>query len=316
MRVVISEPVAQSGKDYLLRRGYEIADRQLASRDELREAVKDCDGLLIRILKCDESVIRAAKNLKVISKHGVGVDNIDVDYCTRNGIQVTFTPQAVCNAVAEHALFLMFACAKNAMLTLRRFVDNGDFQTRNKVSGIELEGKTAGIIGLGRIGRALAQKCAGIGMQVVGYDPYVAREQLGGDIQLMDRDEVLRAADFISMHLPCNAQTRGAFGINEFRRMKKEAFFINCARGGVVQEDALIKALQDNLIRGAGIDVFDEEPPSRDNPLLRMENVFATPHYAGSTIETTTAVSLHAAMGIDEVLSGKKVSWPVNRIGT
>jgi D-3-phosphoglycerate dehydrogenase len=118
------------------------------------------------------------------------------------------------------------------------------------------------------------------------------------------------------MHLPCNAETRGAFGMNEFRLMKKEAFFINSARGGVVREDDLVKALEDKVIKGAGIDVFDEEPPSRDNPLLHMENVFATPHYAGSTMETTTAVSLHAAMGIDEVLSGRKVSWPLNQIET
>ncbi|MDR1902372.1 MAG: hydroxyacid dehydrogenase [Treponema sp.] len=314
MKVLISEPVAQSGKDYLVERGYEVADRQITTKPELIGAIRDCDALLIRILKCDKEVIQAAGKLKVISKHGVGVDNIDVKYCTQKGIQVTFTPAAVCNAVAEHALFLMMACAKNAMLTTRRFVDKGDFQIRNKIVGIELSGKIAGILGLGRIGRSLAQKCAGIGMKVIGYDPYVTQEQLEDYIHLMDRDSVLRDADFISMNLPCTDETRGAFGSQEFSLMKKTAYFINSARGGVVREDALIKALQGKVIMGASIDVFDEEPPSAENPLLRMENVFVTPHYAGATIETTTAVSLHAAMGIDEVLSGKKVSWPLNKI--
>jgi D-3-phosphoglycerate dehydrogenase len=314
MKVLIPEPIAPSGKDYLRERGYEIADRQLFSAEELKTSIADCDALLIRILACDGTVIRAAEKLKIISKHGVGVDNIDVDYCTRNGIQVTFTPEAVCNAVAEHALFLMFACAKNAALTMRRFAGGGDFQIRHTAQGTELAGKTAGIIGLGRIGRALARKCAGIGMKVTGYDPYVTQEQLGSGIRLAGRESVLQDADFVSMHLPCTAETRGAFGMNEFRLMKKEAFFINSARGGVVREDALIKALEDKIIRGAGIDVFEEEPPSAGNRLLHMDNVFATPHYAGSTRETAAAVSLHAAMGIDEALSGRKVSWPVNHI--
>jgi D-3-phosphoglycerate dehydrogenase len=314
MKVIISEPISQSGKDYLLERGYEIFDCHLKSKEELKEAIKDCDGLLIRILKCDKEVLETATRLRVIGKHGVGVDNIDIDYCTHRKIQVTFTPAGVCNAVAEHSLFLMMACARNATLVKKCFLSGEDFNVRSKVIGIELSGKVVGILGLGRIGRCLAQKCLGIGMRVIGYDPYVTQKQVGEDIKMMGRDDVLINADFISMNLPCTDETRYAFGMREFSLMKKTAYFINSARGALVREPDLIKALQDKVIRGAGIDVFEKEPPDRDNPLLSLENVFLTPHYAGSTIETTTLVSLHAAMGIDDVLSGKKPDWPYNTL--
>jgi D-3-phosphoglycerate dehydrogenase len=314
MKIVISEPISQSGKDYLLERGYEIVDRHLKSKEELKGAIKDCDGLLVRILKCDKEVLETATRLRVIGKHGVGVDNIDIDYCTQKKIQVTFTPAGVCNAVAEHSLFLMMACARNATIVNKRFLADGDFDVRSKVVGIELSGKTVGILGVGRIGRSLAQKCRGIGMKVIGYDPYITQEQAGKDIQMMDRDDVLKNADFISMNLPCTDETRYAFGMREFLLMKKTAYFINSARGSLVREPDLIKALHDKVIMGAGIDVFEKEPPDRDSPLLHLENVFLTPHYAGSTLETTNIVSLHAAVGIDEVLSGKKPSWPYNNL--
>jgi D-3-phosphoglycerate dehydrogenase len=316
MRVLIPEPIAQSGKNYLNERGYELIDCLIDTKDKFIKNIQNCDGLLVRTIKCDKNIISTAKNLKVISKHGVGVDNIDIDYCTQKKIQVTFTPNSVCNAVAEHVVLLLLVCAKHSMLTIRHFVDKGDFKIRHQVEkmGVEITGKTIGILGLGRIGCLVAQKCMSLGMKVIGYDPYIIQGQLGNEIQLMSRDDLLRQADFVSMNLPCTDETRGAFGEREFSLMKKTACFINASRGGVVREEALIKALNEKTIMGAGLDVFDAEPPLADNPLLHMENVFATPHCAGSTIESQTAASLHAAIGIDEVLSGKNVSWPVNKI--
>ncbi|MDR1177398.1 MAG: hydroxyacid dehydrogenase [Spirochaetaceae bacterium] len=314
MKILIPEPIAQSGKDYLIEKGYTLLDNPLKRKEEIIENIKDCDGIIVRILKYDKEVIDAGKSLRVISKHGVGVDNIDINYCTQKKIQVTFTPAGICNAVAEHSLFMMMACAKNATIVAKHFLEDGEFDVRNQILGIELYGKTVGILGLGRIGRSLAQKCLGIGMKVIAYDPYISQEQVGNDICMMDRDEVLKNADFVSMNLPCTDETKGAFGDREFSLMKKTAYFINSARGALVQHEALVRALQDNIIRGAGIDVFEKEPPDRDDPLLEMENVFITPHYAGSTNETMMLVSLHAAMGIDEVLSRKKISWSVNHI--
>ena len=314
MKVVISEPIAQSGKNYLLERGYQIVDQHLKSREELKEAIKDCDGLLIRILKCDKEVLETATKLRVIGKHGVGVDNIDIDYCTQKKIQVTFTPTTNSNSVAEHVIFLMLGCARNTLTVNKRFLSDGDFDIRSKLHGIQLAGKTVGILGLGRIGRNVAQKCIGMGMKVISYDPYVTQEQAGNDITMMDRDSVLKNADFVSMNLPCTDETRYAFGAREFSLMKETAFFINCARGALVRESDLVKALQDKVIRGAGIDAYEQEPPDQNSPLFQLENAFLTPHYAGSTIETTTLTSLHAAMGVDEVLSGKKISWPYNKL--
>jgi D-3-phosphoglycerate dehydrogenase len=316
MKVLIPEHIAQSGKDYLKERGYELVDYLIGTREEFIKKIHDCDGLLVRTIKCDKDVISAARNLKVISKHGVGVDNIDINYCTQKKIQVTFTPNSVCNAVAEHVVLLILVCAKHSMLTIRHFVDKGDFRIRHQVEkiGVEVAGKKVGILGIGRIGRLVARKCACLGMKIIGYDPYMTQEQVGNEIQLMSRDDVLRQADFVSMNLPCTEETRGAFGEREFLLMKKTACFINASRGGVVKEADLIRALKEKIIMGAGLDVFDAEPPGADNPLLHMENVFATPHCAGSTIESQTAASLHASIGIDEVLSGRNVSWPVNRI--
>ena len=312
MKVLIPEPIAQSGKDYLLSLGYELDDQVLHTEEDLMNRIPDFDALLIRTMPCGRNVLKEAAKLKVISKHGVGFDNIDVDYCTKAGIQVVSTPEAICNSVAEHALYLMIACAKNAMQTYIRFRSEHDFRIRNTILGKEMAGSTAGILGLGRIGRSLAEKCAGIGMNVIGYDPYVTQEQVEPYIKITGREEVIRQADFLSMNMPLNDETRGAFGAREFSMMKKDAIFINAARGGLVQEDALIGALKSGTILGAGIDVFSQEPPAADNPLFTLENVIVTPHQAGSTAATLSRMSLHAAIGIDQVLSGKPVSWPLN----
>jgi D-3-phosphoglycerate dehydrogenase len=149
-------------------------------------------------------------------------------------------------------------------------------------------------------------------MNVIGYDPYVTQEQVAPYIQITGREEVIRRADFLSMNMPLNDETRGAFGAREFSMMKKDAIIINAARGGLVQEDALIEALKSGTILGAGIDVFAQEPPAADNPLFTLENVIVTPHQAGSSEATLSRMSLHAAMGIDQVLNGKPVSWPLN----
>jgi D-3-phosphoglycerate dehydrogenase len=312
MKILVPEIIAQSGRDYLLQHGYKIEDSILFSKEQLKEAVRDCDGLLIRIMKCDRDVLQEAGKLKVIAKHGIGVDNIDVEYCTQANIQITFTPLAVCNAVAEHTLFLMMGCAKRVMITIRGFVDKGDFSVRNREFGIELAGKTVGILGLGRIGCSLAKKCSGLDMKVIGFDPYVNQDN--HYIEMMDRDSVIKNADFLSLNLPCTDETQGSFGKREFSMMKKSAYFINASRGKIVQESELIIALQTHEIMGAGIDVFEDEPPIYINPLLHMDNVFVTPHYAGSTVETSSLVALHAAIGIDEVLSGKAISWPLNKL--
>lgn len=313
--ILIPEYVDASGREYLRERGYELLFTPDSTKETMLREISKCDGLLTRICPCGKDVLERAERLRVIAKHGIGVDNIDVDYCTQNKIQITFTPLANSEAVAEHALYMILACSKNGYAIFKHFREGHDFEMRNKIFGIELSGRTAGILGLGRIGKALARKCMGIGMQVIGYDPYVTQDQLEQGIRLCaDRSEVFREADFISLHLPCNAETRGSIGAEDFAMMKKSAFFINVSRGGVVREPEMIAALLEGKLAGAGIDVFEQEPPSPDNPLFTMDNVITTPHQGGATNDAMRRMSLHAAMGIDEVLSGKPVSWPLNKI--
>ena len=314
MKILVPEVVAASGLAYLREKGHTVVNDRITTKDALIKAIADADGMLIRTLPCDREVLDAAKKIRVVAKHGIGYDNIDVAYCTQKGVQVVFTPQAICEAVSEHALFLMFACARNSRIVIESFAGGGDFEIRNRLSSYELMGKTVGIYGLGRIGRALAKICKGIGMTAIGFDPYVKQEQIGDAATLFERDEVLKAADFICMTLPCTDETRGGFGGREFKLMKKTAFFVNVSRGGVVNEPEMIEALRAGEILGAGLDVFVLEPPAADNPLLHMKNVYCSPHQAGVTVESMPKISLHAAIGIDEVLNGKAPSWPVNRL--
>lgn len=256
-KILITEYIDDVGRNYLLERGYELKKGTGMTKEAITKDIVDCDGLIMRVLLCDKDVLAAGNKLKVIAKHGIGVDSIDVGYCTEHGIQITFTPAANSNTVAEHALYHILACAKNGFATSKLFREQGDFETRNKLIGVELVDKTVGILGLGRIGRALAHKCMGIGMKAIGYDPYITQEQVGPEIRLFDnRDEVFKNADFVSLHLPCTPETRGSISMREFKLMKKSAFFINVSRGGVVVEKDLIEALKTGVICGAGIDVF------------------------------------------------------------
>ncbi|MDF2524389.1 MAG: putative phosphoglycerate dehydrogenase [Clostridiales bacterium] len=314
-KVAISEFVTDPAKHFLKENGYEIVEGSAVTKEDMINLVKDCDGLLIRIAPCDKDVLDAAKNLKVIAKHGVGFDNIDVEGATQKGIWVTATPTANANSVAEHALYLMFACAKNGYVLDKYLRETGEFKFKNQYIGCELEGKTLGLIGLGRIGQKIAQKVLhGIGMKVIGYDPFIKKENLIDGIELVaSREEVFKRSDFISLHLPNTLETKGSIGMPEFQKMKRTAYLINTSRGEVVVEEDLIQALKTGVIKGAGIDVFAKEPPRKDNELLKLDNVVVSPHVGGGAKESLDRMGLHAAMGIHEVLVGQLPTWPVNK---
>ena len=315
-KVAISEFVTEPAVKFLRENGYEIVQGDVKTKKDLITLLQGCNGLLIRTAVCDKEVIEAAKDLRVIGKHGVGTDNIDVSYATLRGIQVTFTPTANSNAVAEHALFLMMDCAKKGYPLNKYFRETGDFAFRTQFIGEELEGKTLGLVGLGRIGQRLGVKAAlGLGMRVIGVDPYVKKENVADCIELYEsRDELLADSDFVSLHLPVLPDTRGIINIDALKRMKKTTYLINAARGELVVVDDLARALREGIIAGAGIDVFDREPPGTEYPLFGYDNVVLTPHMAGSAKESLDKMGLYAAMGIHEVLSGKKVTWPVNHL--
>ncbi|MDF2522464.1 MAG: Phosphoglycerate dehydrogenase [Clostridiales bacterium] len=312
-KVLIPQDITAPGKNYLIEKGYEIKMGTGITVDAIAKDVEDCDAILARTAQYPAEVFKAGKKLKVIARHGVGVDNFDVDAATELGIYVCYAPLSNGLSVAEHTITLILALAKNLVKVDKEF-RNGDFEIRNRLKGMDVEGKTLGLVGLGRIGTMVAKKAAlGLGMKVIGYDPFITKDKVSPEIELVGWDEVFKNSDLVSLHLPATKETKGSVSAKEFEMMKDSAFLINCARGEIVDEAELIKALQEKKIAGAGLDVFQEEPTPKDNPLLKMENVIVTPHYATSTVEAMDRMGLHAAIGIDEVLSGKEPSWVVNK---
>ncbi len=283
------------------------------SEDVLIEEVKDCDAILVRMANITEKVIRAGKKLKVISRFGVGVNNVDIKTAAELSIQITNAPESNKNTVAEYTMGLIIALAKKFFLYDRE-LRKGNFDIRD-ILGIDLEGKVLGIVGLGSIGKLLALKASnGFGMRVIGFKRHIDEESQSLDyVELTDSlDYLLKNCDFVSLTVPLTKATRRIIGKRELSLMKEDAFLINTARGEVVDNDALCNALLNKQIAGAAVDVFDGEIPSEDNPIFKMENVIVTPHSAAHTIEAMKRMSVHAAIGIHEVLSGNKPSWPVN----
>ena len=313
-KVLIPEDITAPGKDFLKSRGYEVVVVDGTASEAFEREARDTDALLARTAKYPAEILRKLPELKVIGRHGVGYDNIDMDYCNEKKIRVTITPNANSNAVAEHTVMMLLACAKNLIFQNRQ-VMAGNWNSRNQCRGEEVTGKTVGIVGCGRIGKQVARKAAlGLDMRVIGYDPVIPM-----DVKLdhMERvptiEELFREADFVSLHLPETAETRGMINKDLLSLMKPTASLINCARGGIVNEDDLYEALSTHRIHGAGVDVLTREPYCPDDRLLKLDNLIVTPHNAALNTETMNKMGLDAARGIDEVLSGQSPSWPVNK---
>ncbi len=311
-KILIPTDISEVGKKYLREKGYEIKHGRAIDEDSIIEDAKDCDAILARNEYYTQRVLNECKHIKVIGKHGVGLDKIDVPTCKELGIALTNGPISNTVAVAEHTALLVLACAKKLVM-FDKAMRGADYEIRDKVKGNDVEGKTLCIIGMGKIGQMTAKKLAfGFEMKVIGYDPYIAAENVPDYITRYDSmQEAIAAADYVSLHLPATKENDKFFDMSYFKLMKSSAYFINSARGRVVNEADLYEALTTGVIAGAGLDVFYDEPVKMDNPLFKLDNVIVTPHNAALTYETTDRMGLHAAMGIDEVLQGKEVTWPV-----
>ncbi|WP_319562646.1 hydroxyacid dehydrogenase [Marispirochaeta sp.] len=312
-KVLIPQDIMEEGKDYLREKGYEIKMGSGITVEDIVKDVADCDAILARTAPFPAEVLEAGKKLKVIGRHGVGVDNIDVKKAEELGIWVTNSPESNSNTVAEHAIGLIVALAHNIVRSDKAF-RAGDFEIRNRVKGSDLEGKVLGVLGMGKIGRLVARKAHhGLGMKVIGYDPFLKADQFPEWVSKVDDwDEIFRDSDFLTIHIPATPNTKNSIGAKEFGLMKKGACVINAARGEVVDEPALVEALKNGKIAGAGLDVFAEEPPAKDHPFFGMDNVVVTPHNAALTTECMIRMATHAAQGIHEVLTGGMPTWPVN----
>jgi D-3-phosphoglycerate dehydrogenase len=313
--VFIPQDVAPEGKRYLTDRGHEIKVASGIDSDTLVREVAGCEAILIRTANLPAAVIEASPKLRVISRHGVGYDNIDMETATRKGVQVTFTPEANSDTVAEYTTGMIVALTRG-FVRADRAMRARQWEHRNKFPGMDVAGKTLGIVGYGKIGKRLARRAiAGLDMKVLAYDPYVDPSQMPEGAELTKEwEQVFSQSDVISLHMPGTPETRGIVGAKEFEMMKETAYLINAARGEIVDQAALTAALKSGRIAGAGLDVFSAEPPDFSAELFALDNVIVTPHNAALTVECMRKMAVHAAMGIDEVLSGKKVTWPVNKV--
>lgn len=283
---------------------WEVAE----SHDEnyLTEQVAHCDALCSVWVwaKISQKVMEAGKKLKVIARFGVGTDNIDVDCATQRGIVVTNAPLYHLPSMPEHVIALMFALARN-IAQADRSVRAGRWN-HQEVLGTEVQGKTLGILGLGRIGSGLARKAVGLGMKVIAYDAYLTAEQIDLDgVGVVDFETVIAEADFLSVNVPLNDETRHLINADVLDRMKSSAYLINTSRGPVVDEEALYDALVGDEIAGAGLDVMGPEPPAKDHKLFGLDNVTITPHCGGSTAEAFERLGATAAKSVVDVLQGK-----------
>jgi D-3-phosphoglycerate dehydrogenase len=311
-RVLITEPIHPVGVERVAREAEAIylPDRPGETVDQ---HLPNVDGVIVRTAKLTAERLRSAPRLRVIGKHGVGVDNVDVGAARELGIVVVSTPGANSEAVAEHALTLMLVVARR-IATSSRMLREGRFDAaRGTALAVDLRGKTLGLIGLGNIGARLATMCrSALAMRVIAYDPFVSparAAELGVELAA-ELPPLLRAADVVSIHTPLTPQTRGIVGADALALMKPSAILVNCARGGLVDEAALLAALREGRLAGAGLDVWAAEPTPIDHPLLALENVVATPHVAGASQEAFVAMAETVAEDVLRVLRGEPPANP------
>lgn len=314
-KILIPEDIADSGKNYLKERGYCLKIGVPTDTKSLKQELLDADGVIVRNAKYPKEVFEYSERLKVIARHGTGIDNIDVSAAEKQGIWVVNGPTANINAVAEYTVSMIAALSCRLHMTNIK-TRQKDWSYRLKMKRYEMRGSILGLIGFGHIGQLVAEKVInGLGMKVIAYDVRSITDTIPGVEISNDLDYVLSQADFVSLHIPSREDTRGMFDYQMFKKMKENSFFINCARGDVYIEDDLVRILEEGYLAGAGLDVYSEEP-LKESRLYGMEQVILSQHNAGISEESKINMSLYAAMGVHQVLTGKIPSWPVNHPDT
>jgi D-3-phosphoglycerate dehydrogenase len=313
MKVLISDNLAPVGAQILMDTGLEVDIKTGLAPEELKNIIPEYEGLVIRsATKVTAEIIEAATNLKVVGRAGIGLDNVDIPAASKNGVVVMNAPDGNATTAAEHAIAMMVSLARNIPQATASMKE-GKWE-KKKFMGRELTGKTLGIVGIGRIGSIVADRAQGLEMKVIAYDPHMPEDlvkKLG--VELTSLDEVCKKSDFISVHVPMTKDTRHLISTEQFKSMKKDAMFIDCARGGVVDEEALYEALTTGEIAGAALDVFAVEPTTKENcPLLGLDNFICTPHLGASTSEAQENVAVAIAKQVGEYLRTGVVSNAIN----
>jgi D-3-phosphoglycerate dehydrogenase len=313
-RVLITDKLSAAGLQILQDTpGIEVVNRSGLSAEEVREALREVDGIVIRSgTRLTAEILDGQERLKVIVRAGVGVDNVDLDAATRNGIVVMNTPAGNTTSTAEHAFAMMMSLSRNIPQASARMHDGG--WDKKLFNGSQLAGKTLAVIGLGRIGITLAKRALAFEMKVIGYDPFLSEERARefGITLYREVDELIDKCDFITVHTPLTDETRGLINAERIERMRPGVRIINCARGGIVDEADLVAGVQSGKVAGAALDVFVEEPLAADSPLRSCESIVLTPHLGASTAEAQEAVAIEAADIITAFLVNNEVRHAIN----
>ncbi len=307
-KIAIIEKIEDSGLKLLDKNPnfeYEIINN--TTKNNLKEKLSNFDGLTLRVAKLDSDILQTCKKLKVISRHGVGYDNVDVNYLKKNNITLMITATGNAVTVAEHAIYMMISLSKG-IVSYDTAVRSGDFKKNvSQIETYELFNKKVLIAGFGRIGRNLIKRCLGFEMKVDVYDPFVSDQiikSFGGN-KVENLNSAVTNADYISIHMPLNEKTKNLINMKVLKTMKKNTIIINTARGGVINEKDLDQALNEKIIFGAGLDVFEKEPPDTDNPLLKNNRVLLSPHSSSFTKECKSRMSIETVQNIIDFFENK-----------
>lgn len=308
MKVLVTDPIADAGLDRLREAGFEVETAYEAQGEALHSAIHDAVGLVVRSgTEVTPELLGAAPELVIVGRAGIGVDNIDIDAATEHGVIVANAPEGNVRAAAEHTVAMTFAAARSIPQAHAR-LRSGEW-AKGEFLGTELDDKTLGIVGLGRVGQEVARRFGPLGMDLLAYDPYIGADRADAlGAELADLDAVLERADVATVHTPLTPETEGMIGETELSKLD-DGYLINCARGGVVDEHALAAAVEDGVLNGAALDVFAEEPLADDSPLLDADNVIVTPHLGASTeaaqenVATSTADQIVAAVNDEPVMN-------------
>ena len=299
MKVAVLGKVDQKGLSFLIENEFKVIEIESFEIQNLKEQLKDVDGILLRTTKLDKEILEHCDNLKIISRHGVGYDNVDLDFLNENKIALCITSTSNAVSVAEHVLSFFIYLTKNLSLS-DSLVKEGNFEKRSQLPNFfELYKKKVLIIGFGRIGKEVAKRCLGFDMEVYVYDPFLDNEIIIRNQCIpIEKNQGLAIADFITIHLPLNGDTKNFISQTELNVMKKNSILVNTSRGGIVNENDLCIALESKKIQGAGMDVFVSEPPESNHPFFKLDNILLTPHNAALTLECRERMSLEASQNI------------------
>jgi D-3-phosphoglycerate dehydrogenase / 2-oxoglutarate reductase len=308
-------PFGPDDREALAAHGIELIERSCPTEEELIEHGREADALLVIGEPLTARVIESLDRCRVIARFGAGLDNVDIDAATRAGIQVTYVPGASVEEVTDHVLAMLFSLARR-LPDLDAATRRGDWKILDALPPFRrLNEQTVGIVGLGRIGQVLARKVRGLGIELVAFDPYLADEEITAlGARPLPLEELLAASDFVSIHTPLTTETRHLLGAAELARMKPTACLINAARGGVVDQEALVEALREGRLAGAGVDVFEVEPLPLDDPLLSLDNVILSPHAAHHSLESMNELRGRVIADVAAVLAGEEPGSPVNAV--